>query len=160
MAALIAQPRLEKFLATLSIVFYVASLFLPAFRFSSTDPFFKLAADDFNAGIVILLLGWMETIGPGVAWLANPAWILSHVLRRRGRLDKALACSIVAVCLSLSSFFVRELTMNEGGGTAQIYSPGLGFYVWFLALTALAASLVVSRSRMIPNKSLERTRER
>jgi hypothetical protein len=104
----------------LSIVFYAASLFLPAFHFQYRDPL---------VGFTVLLWGWWGLLLLNPAWLANvvyPIAILSFYSRRY---ERSVITAFVTALLGLASLFAKEWSFNEGSGT-PIKHLGVAFYLW------------------------------
>jgi len=125
------ESRARIAVSSVSIILYGASLCSPALEFSTADPV---------PGWETLLAGWAGIFLLQPAWLANPVFFIALILFKRRKYHRAKTLSAMALVIGLSSFFCREWYFNEAFGT-PITSLGIGFYLWCLSFTVLAAGI-------------------
>jgi hypothetical protein len=132
----------SRILLILSILLFVASLFLDAFYTSQENP------RSWSLGFGLLVCGWLGLFDGIVAWLANPlllaAWIL--LLLRWPRGIWPLVFAVAALALALSFLRVDDLMVDEAGGRAMVTGYGPGYWVWMSSmLVACVAALLKPR---------------
>ncbi|HEY1815025.1 MAG TPA: hypothetical protein VGG74_21910 [Kofleriaceae bacterium] len=120
--------------ATLGIFAYLASLVLPAVSFQSGA----------LPGIFCLLFGWFDFL----PWSANLALLAAGVLRERGNHRWALACSLLAIALAMTT--LREVAHAN-------IDLGVGFFAWIGSMLALAIASSVS---IVDREPIARARAR
>lgn len=133
-----ATRRSARACVVISVLLFVASLTVPAFR---TDT-------DSQYGIAALVMGPLEFLAApllGLPWLANPilgvAWL---AIATKGK-TVGLIGSAVAVGLALLFAINGEIVESEAGGTSPVISLSAGYFLWvFSMLTALAGALMVT----------------
>ena len=101
----------------------------------------------FLLGIVCLLFGW----GAHIAWYANPFIFFAGLLLLLGRPKPAIGCAALAIGLSLTTFLIHEIDINEAGTKAPVAGYGMGFYLGLgssiaLLATSVACSLIRRKS--------------
>lgn len=108
---------------------WVASLFLPGA---------DVAGGPSVSGLEVLARGWRGAESGVFAWYANPLFIVALALAawRFDAAAGALAC--VACVLALTSFAAAETARGAGVAVPPL-SLAAGFYLWLIALIALAA---------------------
>lgn len=114
---------------SLSILFLLISLFLPVF--------FTADGGQFD-GFGVLLIGWMAILylsnGLGaIGWYANPLLVIAWLCLVIAKFRKGgLVVLIVSIGIALCSVLMvhKKVLVNEGGGTSEIVSTGIGFYIW------------------------------
>jgi hypothetical protein len=132
------------FFAAWSLVLFLLSLFMPGFRFSADEAWFKFSSgNDPYPGLLILILGWTVITQGIVAWLANPLGAIGMLLYLRKRYSIALLFFIAALIFALSAFFLNEIPRPNG----TIYSMGLGYYVWLAAIISILAGTILNLTR-------------
>jgi hypothetical protein len=113
----------------LSISFLIISLFLPAFYTADGGVF---------VGFNVLLIGWLGifySLG-GLGWYANPlllmAWLGLALSKLRKAFHIGLGALVLSIAIALCSLLIihKSIPINEGGGTSEVVSIGIGFYVW------------------------------
>jgi hypothetical protein len=113
----------------LSILFLIISLFLPVFN---------TADGGFFDGFSVMIIGWMAitfaNLGVGsFGWYANPLLLIvwAGLALSKFRVGGLFAL-IVSIGIALCSLLMvhKTIEVNEGGGTSEIVSIGMGFYVW------------------------------
>lgn len=132
--------------AGLSVLLFAISLVLPVFDLRDQP-------DGYYIGLPVLIFGWLEY---PLAWLANPLWLGGLVFTLLGRPRVALAASIVATALALTSltYLGTELPTNASGATrADVVAMGSGFYLWGSSIVLLgvgsAAQILRAQRRPI-----------
>jgi len=92
-------------------------------------------------GGACLLFGWMSILVGDwialVAWSANIPYIVVVVasfMQKKGNWTFWLA--ILAVVLSLATFFIKKMLIHEGGEYAPVKAY-LGFYLWLSSFITL-----------------------
>lgn len=86
-------------------------------------------------GLALLLLGWFSLFEGNVAWLANIFFFIAIIWVFCGR--PSHICSLLALLLSLDTWKIQKILLDEGGGKTVLYGYGWGAVLWFLALTLL-----------------------
>lgn len=126
-----------------SVALYGASLALPAFTVNGeTDP-----------GFIVLLMGWMDVIGLGVAPLAFPAWLanlfipVTWVLCLVGVRRLGLIMATIGLSLSVVILLDPVIAISEAGGPSRI-AWGAGYPAWVssFAVALLCASLIPTKT--------------
>ena len=122
----------------LSIVLFVASLFFSAFNLfdnGSVDGFTALLMGwtglfmlDNNKGYEIGFLGWYANLFFLPIWLGLALSVKFRVMAFIG-----FALTLVGMGVAVCSVQVKNVLINEGGGTAEVMSMGLGFYIWLIS---------------------------
>lgn len=110
---------------TLSIIFFIASLFFTAF-------FYRAEQDSWSA-LSCFFFGWLGLLVGYVFWLANPLYFIALGLRRRKPIA-ALVLGSIAVALAISFLSLDKIIVDEGGGTQPITAYGWGSFLWVLAI--------------------------
>jgi len=85
-------------------------------------------------GYDILLNGWAAALYHlNFAWFANVCFLYCA---RRVPLGWPLPVksAVVAALLSLDTFGLSSVTMDEGGATTLVYAYGWGAFLWFLGI--------------------------
>ncbi len=89
------------------------------------------------------LIGSTAILGGGVLewiiWLANPVCLISIVmfLYNDKQLKKALQLNFIALILSSSFYFWKEILISESGATGKIISFEKGYYLWVASIFIL-----------------------
>jgi len=113
----------------LSILFLIMSLFFPVFYTADGGQFY---------GFTVILIGWLAimfaNLGLGsIGWYANPLLLMAWLGLARPKLRVAgLVTLIVSIGIATCSLLMvhKTIEINEGGGTSEIVSIGIGFYIW------------------------------
>lgn len=125
------RARLGTALFRASIVFYLASLALPAVANSV----------GYVAGIEMALLGWFPMYAPAsVFWAANPLLFLAWLSLSSGHPRRAKGLSAIAIVLMVA-FLVHPRVPRNASGGGHLVHPSYGYFAWLASgvLTALAA---------------------
>jgi hypothetical protein len=125
-----SQGAVAKYSVWLSIVFFVLSMLMPAFRFSSSGPFFRLTLENWP-GLIVLMSGWLGAADFCFAWYANPVGLFALLAFRKSNFKKSFNLSIIAFALALTALFLKSVPLDVNTG---IYGMGLGYYVWLLSI--------------------------
>lgn len=142
----------NKWIVTSTVtVFYLLSLFLPAF----TTEILQSGSADVVAstrtwhGSEVLLLGWAAVFDGSIAWYANIILIAALALYlASSRL--CFAFSFVALFIALTAFLYQEI-WNDGDSPQFMASYEIGFYLWLLSFVLLfIASLLTHPDRAKP----------
>jgi hypothetical protein len=144
-------------LIKLSIVVGVIGLSILCLLISLFLPVFNTADGGFFDGFSVMIVGWMAitftNLGVGsLGWYANPllliVWLGLALSKFRVGGFVALIVSIgIALCSLL--LVHKTVEVNEGGGTSEIVSIGMGFYVWLasfaICIFGYLATILVDR---------------
>jgi hypothetical protein len=140
------HQNLNSFFLILSIILFLFSLAMPGFNFYKEDEFFRLSGgNDLHPGLLLLIFGWYGLFGASAAWLANPLGLIAIIAFRRKNYGKSFSFSAVAFFLALSSIFLEEILIDEGGGVISIYSMGIGFYFWISSIFSIIVGSIYIR---------------
>lgn len=136
----------KKSLLRIKILFMSASLLLLLFSLTGHAYYVEGTGDSVGSfGLVAFLLGWVNMLEAGIAWLANPILLLSWILLFNRRIKASLVLGIVALLFSLSFLLFDEVVANEGGGKREIVGYGRGYWLWVSSCVVnLLGSLVVN----------------
>ena len=103
----------------------------------------KIAEKIVQPTINFFLMGSTAILGGGVLewiiWLANPICLISIIifLYNDKQLKRALKFSFLALLLSGSFYFWKEILISESGATGKIISFENGYYLWFSSIFTL-----------------------
>jgi hypothetical protein len=104
-------------------------------------------------GWPLLLFGWVETLGvlsgkvSGAGWLANPLFVLGTLRVLLDYKKGATAVMLAAAVISLASFLLNEVYLDEAGNTAKVVGYRLGFWLWMAAIWWNLIVAVMTRGR-------------
>jgi hypothetical protein len=124
----------------LSLITFAGSLALPAFY------------TDWNSaripGVSLLLCGCLGLLVANVAWLANPALILSWILLRKADSPLApLLFAVMALPCALSFLLQKKIMMDEAGHYGNIIGYGPGYWLWITSILLVIVASVVALRR-------------
>ena len=96
--------------------------------------------------LAVLLFGWGSP-----AWYANLTAALGVTLCRSTYVTAAVVAAMATLVLSVTTFSAvgGSVFTDEGGGTDQVTSLGLGAYLWMLSMLAFALHMML-RLRQSP----------
>ena len=130
---------------TISIALFVASLTQTAVNMGS----------DYMLSIACLLLGWAEVLKEELhGW--QILFIYFMVITYYKTAQNICTSKPYCFLLSLSYLSVSTITVNEGGGKAEITSYDLGYYLWLASSISMSIGsiwTIISNRRPIPEKS-------
>ena len=118
----------RKYFLAISVVLYVVACNLPALEFRRNE-----AGTDVWYGGQAAGIGWLGIFVGQVAWFANPLWLLAGVLLFAGRPKWSMACSCLALLLSLDTWSLYDQVLaGDEGGVSKLYLRRIreGTYVW------------------------------
>ncbi|WP_292008652.1 hypothetical protein [Chryseobacterium sp.] len=122
----------------ISIILLIISLFLPA----------GIAGGKSIDTLMCFLLGWFVLFDGEISWLANPMLIISWFCLAINKTKISTITSLLAVLLSLSFLFSKEIILNEAGHKGPIESYGLGYFLWLAScMVILAGSLLILKTK-------------
>ena len=104
---------------------------------------FQIEGGSNYSGLGILISGWMGHDFTYVPRLANPLLIFSAVFINSRAYRGASICSTVAFALALTSFLVKSVLIDTSGQMGKVVGYGLGFFLWFAAITLIFITSVV-----------------
>ena len=109
-------------IAVVALTMWMVSLVMPAIVLYDKEVLYT--------GTHILLLGWLSG---NAAWFSNFFFIWS--IAKIFSIDKApIFSSTMAVLLSLDTFRLSEVLIDEGGGTSDVYGYSMGAVIWGLSI--------------------------
>ena len=109
-------------------------------------------------GFASMLTGWLAFYMGGVmlTWFANPAVIISWLTVHKHP-KTSLAFSFLAVVISISFLFFKQIYNHQDEWTSNIVSYGNGYFLWIAsAITMFAGNLLSLYSKFRSNKSLHK----
>lgn len=113
-----------------SLVLYALALTGPGFYFgSSREPW---------EAHLLLLVGWLGPVDGHFSWIANPAYLIAHLMYRTR--EWSFRASAVALLLALSFLLHPTIAVSEAPTYANIVGYGWGYILWVLSIATLAAS--------------------
>ena len=123
----------------LTILLFVLSLILPAYRLAHDDPVKS------DPAIILLLVGWMGLAYGTYAWLANPLLLLSCTFMAT-RWTRPIAISTGLLALGTALCFQRQTTIirDEAGNYDTIVSYGPAYFVWITSMATLVLGAVLA----------------
>jgi len=99
------------------------------------------------------LMGAISFMGGGlleeIIWLANPLSLYAIILLFKNN-KNAEVLSCLALGLSVSFFFWKEILGSESGSMAQIISFELGYYLWVLSILILTVTIFIYFKKLKP----------
>lgn len=115
-----------------SLLFFLASLFLPAIHAGS------MAVH----GGHLLAMGWLGVIYGGFgAWVANPVYVLALLLFVFRQDRWAAPCALLALLIGLDSLRLDSWRVDEK--PVPIDHFGIGFHAWIAAIVILVVGAFV-----------------
>jgi hypothetical protein len=100
------------------------------------------------SGIEILLMGWLGPLALNLAWYANPFFLFACFKLSTGG-QAATWASVIAILLAADTFRFRELLLNEGGTTTDLYGYGIGSLLWLVVILFV---LVIEGVRLLEER--------
>lgn len=151
-----ARPlgRLTSIFILVSVLLFLISLSQEAYHVdtnSKPQPWACLA---------LLFCGWLGVFEGAIAWLANPALLLTWVLlassRRR---SAAIFFGLASLALSLSFLFQRDILTDEAGHRGKITGYALGYWLWICSIVTAVGGCVIEtiRGRMSPTSATDQS---
>ncbi len=122
---MIYHKKMNLVLLIFSILFFALSLTTKCF---CTDSSCGDSLAIFLAGIFCFFIGGVSFI-----WLANPFLFLSWILKNYKITSFIL--SSLALIISVSFLFIKQIIVNEGGSKEPITNYKLGFWLWILSIS-------------------------
>lgn len=95
-------------------------------------------------GAQVFTLGWLSPLIPNFAWFANIFFF--YCIHRLFAGKTPVIASLLAILISLDTFHLDKLPLNEGGAESAIYGYGWGVVFWLLSF-CLILSAVGARRR-------------
>ncbi len=94
-------------------------------------------------GFVAFIMGLMNNSATWFCWLANPFFILTCIfVFNKEKL--ALLFGFTAFICSLSFYLLDEVVINEAGTIGKIDSYLLGYWLWFVGITVMFLTALLS----------------
>jgi hypothetical protein len=114
---------LRRIVFILSCLLFIISLTQTAYI---TEPADSIASH----GFVALLTGWLNFMGPGISWFANPLLIVSWILLFNNKIKLSLISSFIAILFCLSFLLFDKITLDEAVNYGEILGYGNGYWLW------------------------------
>jgi hypothetical protein len=124
-----------KVLPWISVATYVASLFMPVFRF-------KDGMGSMSGGMC-LAFGWTAVLYGVWGWCANPFAFGSLIYSGLKIRNVAISLAVIGFVLGLTSLVMRNryIPLDEANvKQGHVESFGPGFYVWLLSLVLVVVT--------------------
>lgn len=132
-------------IANIAIICWLSSLALPGIvPYSAQHTWF---------GFEILLIGWLSPVIGNFAWFANIFILYAFFRLKAGKLP--IQPSIYAALISLDTFRLNQVMMNEGGSTTPVYGYGWGAILWLLSIAILL--IAVGTQQPDPSDEVDRS---
>lgn len=135
------SARARAFLLLAYVLLYAIACALPALHLQGSRTTWS--------GVEAMVLGALGVRLGHYSWLANLPSLAALWCVMKGYTRGAVACTIVALLLSLQTFWLpgTELSLGESPSNhVRVVSVGAGCYVWMAALLLpLAAALLLRR---------------
>ena len=124
----------------LSCLLFIISLTQTAYVTEPTD---SIASHAF----VALLTGWLNFMGPGISWFANPLLIVSWVLLLNNKINFSLISSFIAVLFCLSFLLFDKIALDEAVNYGEILGYGNGYWLWLAScFTVFIGSILINHN--------------
>ncbi|WP_346836600.1 hypothetical protein [Microbulbifer sp. SAOS-129_SWC] len=107
------------------------ALFLFCFLFI---PFYTSETYKAQSSTNLLLLGWLGLLAGYFSWLANPAYLVAVIFKKR---KITILFSVLALILSLSFLEKERLVVSEAPTYEAIVAYGPGYFLWTLSFFTL-----------------------
>lgn len=124
-----------KKLAVMACASWLCSLVLTSFLLYSGKQF---------PGTQVFASGWLSPLIPNFAWFANIFFF--YCIHRLFAGKTPVIASMLTILISLDTFRLDKLPLNEGGAESAIYGYGWGVVFWLLSF-CLMLSAVGARRR-------------
>lgn len=101
-------------------------------------------------GYSILLQGWTVILAGQLAWLANPAWLMSMILFIFRRWALSVSFSVLSLVLATGTFLLyhRKVVVPDppdSGMYLELSGLRIGFYVWLTSLIVIGAGALYEK---------------
>lgn len=129
-----------------SINIFLVLIVLVFFGISLTQDAFVVESDinnKNNPSLIVFLFGSIALLVGAffewLIWLANPISLVSIILflYYEKKLKRAIMFNVLALLLSCSFFFWKEVLISENGATSKIISLECGYYIWVFSILLL-----------------------
>lgn len=141
----------------IALVLIVLSVFVVSLTYDAIV-FQNLQETITQPAMNFFLIGSTAILGGGVLewiiWLANPICLISIVmfLYNDKQLKKALQLNFIALILSGSFYFWKEILVSESGATGKIISFEKGYYFWVASIFILLIFQLIFYNSVEKNK--------
>lgn len=103
----------------------------------------NMSCSGFGGGAQALFLGWFMALfkGAAFAWLANPVYFFALYWNKK---EPLISLIFVLFALWLGTDFLKggEFIMTEAGHSAYVTKILIGYWVWMLGMSLLAAAAI------------------
>lgn len=115
---------LPKLAFAISVGLFIASLLNDGYYIEGPNP------SAWSNSFGLLLLGWIGLASGTLAWLANPALILSWAMAILKRPPLSLLAALAALALMMSFLLQTTVISSEAPQYSRIVGYGRGFWLW------------------------------
>lgn len=132
--------RLRIIVFILSCLLFIISLTQTAYI---TEPAESIASHAF----VAFLTGWLNFMGPGISWFANPLLIISWILLLNNKIKFCIISSFIAVLFCLSFMLFNKIALDEAVNYGEILGYGTGYWLWLTScFTVFLGSILINHN--------------
>ncbi|GGD31484.1 hypothetical protein [Flavobacterium orientale] len=130
-----STEEIEKSLVTLSLIFYLVSLFLPAI-YVFVPSFGKSISYDGWYALFVGSLSATMNVKQALIWLVNPIYLLA-LFSMKFRPKIALFFSLFVLITSLTFLGFENIQYTWSGRVMFINSLGFGYWFWSISFVLL-----------------------
>ncbi|MCW1148549.1 hypothetical protein [Flavobacterium lacisediminis] len=135
----------EKELKKLRLIIFVLSCILFIISLTQTAYITEPADSIASHAFIAFLTGWLNFMGPGISWFANPLLIISWILLLNNKIKFSLISSFISVLFCLSFLLFNKIALDEAVNYGEILGYGTGYWFWLTScIIALIGSILIN----------------
>lgn len=137
----------QKKIKSLRIIIFILSFLLFIISLTQTAYITQPADSIASHALVALLTGWLNFMGPGISWFANPLLVVSWILLLNNKIKFSLISSSIAVLFSLSFLLFDKIALDEAVNYGEILGYGAGYWLWLAScFTVFIGSVLINHN--------------
>ena len=149
-----AQNLTEKEIKTLRIIVFILSFVVFIVSLTQTAYITEPADSIASNAFVAFLTGWLNFMGPGISWFANPLLIISWILLLNNKIKFSLILSFIAVLFCLSFLLFNKIALDEAVNYGEILGYGSGYWLWLTScITMFMGSVLINHNTQNTNSA-------